>query len=315
VRLKAGSDDFAICFFMKYYWLASFAGHRSFFARMKSWLGSLVPKRLRSKLRALHAYWRMDSNQRRLAEEIIASNVGLHGEKFRFSEDGLCTIHNADFLDDRRFADAYLAGEATGSWRGWNLRWRAYVVCWCAQWAAALEGDFIECGVNKGGNARMILSYLGGGCRTRSFYLLDTFQGFSPELLLPEEKQHMAGSYSYPDCLTEVRATFASFPNVHIIPGAVPGTLAQIDSRKIAFLSIDMNCVEPEIQAATQLWDRVVPGGVIILDDYGFSQHHLQKRAFDLFAYSKGIQVLSLPTGQGLMFKPVTEKPRAAAND
>jgi O-methyltransferase len=256
----------------------------------------------------------MNSSQRKQAEEII-SNIGLHGESFRFFEDGLYTIHNADFLEDSRFANAYRAGEATGSWRGWKLRWRAYIVCWCAEWATALDGDFIECGVNKGGNARMIIEYLGDENKARAFYLLDTFQGFSEELLLPEEKRNIVGRHHYPNCLQEVRATFAPYSNVHIIPGVVPGTLVKIQAQRIAFLSIDMNCVVPEIQAATQLWDRVVPGGVIILDDYGFSQHYLQKKAFDQFAHSKGIRVLSLPTGQGLMFKPVTEKPRAAAND
>ncbi|MEI2722448.1 MAG: hypothetical protein V9H26_02565 [Verrucomicrobiota bacterium] len=66
-----------------------------------------------------------------------------------------------------------------------------------------------------------------------------------------------------------------------------------------------MNCVAPEIEAATYLWDRLVPGGIIILDDYGFSQHHLQKAAFDHFAEAKGVRIMSLPTGQGLIFKPM----------
>jgi hypothetical protein len=41
----------------------------------------------------------------------------------------------------------------------------------------------------------------------------------------------------------------------------------------------------------------------MILDDYGFSAHRPQKAAFDDFAAARGTQVLSLPTGQGLIFK------------
>ena len=42
-----------------------------------------------------------------------------------------------------------------------------------------------------------------------------------------------------------------------------------------------MNITEPEIEAANYFWDKMVPGGVIILDDYGFTAHINQKHAFD----------------------------------
>ena len=274
---------------------------------MNGWVKRLLPEQLTNRVLAVRAYLRLAPEKRALIREIITSGAGLHGEAFRFFEDGLCSIHNADFTDDPRFKKAYAAGEATGSWKGWKLRWRAYVVCWCAEWAASLEGDFVECGVNKGGNARMIIEYLGLQGKAREFYLLDTFEGFSEDLLSPEEKASVATSYRYPNCLEAVKKTFDPYPFVKIIPGAVPATLVEIKAERIAFLSIDMNCVEPEIAAATHLWDRVVPGGIIILDDYGFSQHHLQKKAFDKFAEAKGVRILSLPTGQGLIFKPLVQ--------
>ena len=68
---------------------------------------------------------------------------------------------------------------------------------------------------------------------------------------------------------------------------------------KIAFLSIDMNCVEPEIAAAQYFWDRMVPGGAMLLDDYGHPLHINQKRAFDQFAREKGVEILHLPTERG----------------
>ena len=57
--------------------------------------------------------------------------------------------------------------------------------------------------------------------------------------------------------------------------------------------------------AAEFFWPRLVSGAVIILDDYGYSDDYVrQKRAFDTFARTKNVQVLLLPTGQGLIFKP-----------
>jgi hypothetical protein len=62
--------------------------------------------------------------------------------------------------------------------------------------------------------------------------------------------------------------------------------------------------VAPEIAAAEYFWDKLVSGAVVVLDDYGFELHEPQKRAFDFFAEKRGVQVLCMPTGQGLLFKP-----------
>jgi predicted O-methyltransferase YrrM len=65
-----------------------------------------------------------------------------------------------------------------------------------------------------------------------------------------------------------------------------------------------MNNTAPEIAAAEHLWDRLVPGGIIVLDDYGWRKQINQKIAFDRFADARKVNVLSLPTGQGLLIKP-----------
>jgi len=88
------------------------------------------------------------------------------------------------------------------------------------------------------------------------------------------------------------------------VQGIIPGTLSQVTAEKVSYLSIDMNCVAPEIAAAEFFWDKLVSGAVMVLDDYGFELHEPQKRAFDAFAEKRGVQVLSMPTGQGLIFKP-----------
>jgi len=228
---------------------------------------------------------------------------GMHGQQFRFAEDGLSTIHNCDFLEDPRFQRALSCAEKTDSWHGWPMRWRAYIVCWCAEWAMHVPGDFVECGVNKGGYARMILEYVTFETSGKRMFLFDTFRGFSDTHLLPEE-QHLKESYSYPDCLTAVKRTFSGLRSVDIVPGTVPETLAMRTIEHCAYLSIDMNCVQPEIAAAEYFWDKMSSGGVILLDDYGQTAHIAQKLAFDDFARARGVSILCLPTSQGLIFKP-----------
>ena len=66
-----------------------------------------------------------------------------------------------------------------------------------------------------------------------------------------------------------------------------------------------MNCVAPEIEALQYFWPKIVPGGLIILDDYGWGgTHDSQKEAQEAFAESVDVKILTLPTGQGLIIKP-----------
>ena len=61
-------------------------------------------------------------------------------------------------------------------------------------------------------------------------------------------------------------------------------TLAQANIEQVSYLSIDMNCSAPEIAAAEFFWEKLTPGAVVLLDDYGFNDTHIvQKRAFDEF--------------------------------
>ena len=101
----------------------------------------------------------------------------------------------------------------------------------------------------------------------------------------------------------QVKKTFEG-DNVEIIKGAVPDTLKQVNCRQVCFLSIDMNCVQPELAALDFFWDKLVSGGMIILDDYGYPGCIEQKNAHDSFTKTKGVMVLSLPTCQGLIIKP-----------
>src|SRR5687768_1326990 len=69
--------------------------------------------------------------------------------RWTYDSDGLKTIHNCDFLEDPLFQEAYRLGSETDSWYGFDIRWRAYVVCWAAEKGRTIEGDYVECGVNK----------------------------------------------------------------------------------------------------------------------------------------------------------------------
>lgn len=230
----------------------------------------------------------------------------VHGP-LKYASDGLYTRHYAEFINDPQFAKAYKAGIATiEKYRPeLNIAWRVHVALWVAAQVINLDGDFVECGVYTGILSRAIVEYLDfGNMPEKQMWLLDTYEGIPAESLTAEEKPRRAHN-KYHDSYKEVCETFRPFPNVHVVRGAVPGTLSQVTSKKVAYLSIDMNAWQPEIAAADFFWDKLVPGAIMLLDDYGWRTCEAQRLAFDKFAAERGVMILALPTGQGIIMKPL----------
>lgn len=230
-------------------------------------------------------------------------------EKF-YDRDGLISIHNHDFMTDPSFQKAYERGvKAAGDYR-WQ--WRVHIGLWAAQTAARLDGDFVECGVNRGFLSSAIMEYLDWDTTGKTFYLLDTFAGLDDRQITGADdesanrkEKHLAQGFYVCD-VESVREIFWEWRNARVIQGVVPETLAEIDSTKIAYLHLDMNSAPPEVAAFNGLWDFLVPGALILLDDYAFIGYEDQKHAMDAAATAKGISIASLPTGQGLAIKPAS---------
>jgi O-methyltransferase len=237
---------------------------------------------------------------KRLLPRDLATNISIFRNR-TYIEDGLMTTHIADFCSDARFMRAYQIARETGSWNGSDLRWRVYTACWAAKRASILPGDFVECGVNRGGMSLAVMEYIDFNALDKRFFLLDTYRGF-PESMVASASS--ANLDSYGDCYDDVIRTFKPFPGARVIAGSVPDTLQQVETDKLCYLSIDMNCAEPEIAAMKFFWKKLVTGAAVLLDDYAFSNsYRKQKQAFDSLAEELNFDILSLPTGQGLIVK------------
>ncbi len=227
-----------------------------------------------------------------------------------YDADGMTTTHSVAWMSDPAFAEAYERGMATGHRFGDDLHieWRVALACWAASVAIKLDGDFVECGVNTGIFSAAICSYVDFGTYAdRRFYLVDTYEGIPTEQLSEAERAHRRAEQSrgvYFDSYELVCATFAPYPNVVPIKGRVPEILPAVPAERVAYLCIDMNAAAPERAAIEYFWDRIVPGGVVLLDDYGFVDHGEQRAAMDAFARAHDVRIFSMPTGHGLLIKP-----------
>ncbi|MEO8081689.1 MAG: TylF/MycF/NovP-related O-methyltransferase [Caldimonas sp.] len=223
-----------------------------------------------------------------------------------YDQDNLSTPHNHDFMADPAFLRAYRRGvEAADDDYHWH--WRVHIGLWVAFNASRLPGDFVECGVNRGFLSSAIMKDLDWDALGKTFWLMDTFTGIDERYITDDERA--AGilernhSEFYTTNLESVRKNFAEWKNARIVAGAIPDTLAAVDSPQIAYLHLDMNCAPPEVAAFRHFWSRLVPGAFVLLDDYAYKGFESQKAAMDAAAAEVDARIASLPTGQGLLVK------------
>ena len=64
-----------------------------------------------------------------------------------------------------------------------------------------------------------------------------------------------------------------------------------------------LNSPKPETEALSFLWGRLIKGGIILLDDYGYANRRDQHDAMNDLALRYSFEILQMQSGQGLAIK------------
>jgi hypothetical protein len=155
-----------------------------------------------------------------------------------------------------------------------------------------LEGDFVECACYRGTTARIICDSIDFALRDKQYYLYDKFDQDPRDTTQSSEAFY-----------AQVKDRFSDLVNVRVIAGIIPEVLKRESPEHISFMHLDCNNAEAEVGALEMLFERMSPGAVLILDDYGWHQYREQKINEDAFFAARGYNVLELPTGQGLVIR------------
>lgn len=128
----------------------------------------------------------------------------------------------------------------------------------CCQEVKDLPGEAAEIGVWQGGSAMVILKHL--DCK---LHLFDTFTGMPKSMITPIDVH----PEKYFNDTSLNRVALAVGPRCHIHAGIFPGTASEVNV-PLKFVHIDCDLYLSTKAALEWCWPLLVPGGVILDDDY-----------------------------------------------
>ena len=176
-------------------------------------------------------------------------------------------------------------------------RKKLYMLYQLTRQTAALAGNLAECGVYRGGTALLF-----GRLKpeNKRLYLFDTFGGM-PETD-PKNDFHRAGDFA-DTSLPRVQALLGDCANIVFRPGFFPATSKGLEEETFSLAHCDMDIQSSVLDFCHFFYPRLVRGGVMVFDDYGFRSCPGAKAAVRAFCAEQGTFELYLLTGQALVWK------------
>lgn len=139
-----------------------------------------------------------------------------------------------------------------------------------------LDGELVETGVWRGGAVIFMASFNKFYNLNKKIYACDSYEGL-PKNSIYEEDAIVNGNdkrFDFAVSLEEVQNNFLKYDvldeNVIFVKGFFEDTMKNINIDKISILRLDGDMYTSTIVVLEELYDKVVPKGVIIIDDYGW---------------------------------------------
>ncbi len=162
-------------------------------------------------------------------------------------------------------------------------------------------GEVWELGVFKGGTALLLHRIMSRASGERAaLRLFDTFAGMPPSD--PLRDLHREGDFS-DTSLSEVKSLIGCDGFVDFRAGLVPETFSGLHDSQLRFAHIDLDIYAPIAAAIAFIFPRLLPGGIMLFDDYGFNTCPGARAAIEeAFADAK-VPIVALPSGQAFVIK------------
>ena len=191
-----------------------------------------------------------------------------------------------------------------------SLMWRHWIVVstikYSIEFANTKNWNFVECGVGDGITSFFALNEISSNIKQKEFcmHLYDAWDGMKEENLLESELTR-SGKYSNLS-IEKTKKNLDKFKE-HLIfhKGYIPESFENTiqSPSEIIYLHIDLNSAKATLETLEYFFPRLQSGGVLLFDDYGWTDYPETKRNIDLFFSDKPGILMQYPTGQAIYFK------------
>jgi O-methyltransferase len=216
---------------------------------------------------------------------------------YQFVEDGKQKSHHVRsyrhfYERDRKFRELYAQVHGVTrmpperAWGLYQLAGAAHAIC----------GDVAEVGVFRGGTAKFLTLLLSN--ISRSFYFYDTWDGI-PVVDERHDNPVLLGQFANVN-LGDVMEFVGNKPNHIFTKGVFP--FEGFCARPFAFVHIDVDTHVTVKNSLEKIYHHVVPGGVIVIDDYDLIYEGV-KPAVDSFFQDKKETPINMIVGQAFIIK------------
>jgi len=225
-------------------------------------------------------------NIRRSSDSNSYHNINYQGVK---------TKHNMLKMHEGRFHDI--------NQKYWNLdpnyddnitRLRHYNLCLFSNYVKNLEGDFITAGISYGVAPRIIYDFVKFEKLNKVYHFIDPFLGIGNDgdvnKSYNKSKQYVLDQYP--------KSAPIKLHN-ELIPNCFP--LNGVD--KISFAHLNTGVYLAEAKSLKYLFDKLIKGGVIIIDNYSLFNGYEKMKIYDPFIKELEVEIFVLVTGQGVILK------------
>ena len=202
-----------------------------------------------------------------------------------------------------------LAQEKTQMTETDNLsrRERHYTLTQLIEIVNTIDGDVVECGCWRGLSSYQIATNLEKHHFSGTFYIFDSFEGLSKfdedDIPLSGLKDEELRKKEFACDMNIVQSNLNEFNFIEYKKGWIPTRFKEVEEKRFSFVHIDVDMYQPILDSLNFFYDRMLPGGIIVLDDYGFTYFPGAKKATDEFIRDKKDFFLALPSGQAFIVK------------
>ena len=175
-----------------------------------------------------------------------------------------------------------------------------------------IKGEVAECGCFRGMSSYLICSYLRlqqPGFNGAGYHIFDSFQGLAEPTIddeIPADHrdakrlQKMTRGGGFSASLESVRHNLSDFPMIEYHPGWIPISFQKLPEKTYRFVHIDVDLYDPTWDCFEYFYPRLVAGGAIVSDDYGWPG---ARKAIDEFCAERDIPVQVTAYNQAVFTK------------